>query len=263
MFLTVYGTFSAVSQVLRSIWPRTARTPASQTMPHGFCITAVSQLRSDPWNLISDVDVRIPKMMPTRQTKKRVNLDGSLKMQWGRVDMEIRNLRPWTHDPPAVQVIERQREHSRRIQIGLRPSRPQARSPRSPPRRRSACGQDLAPSSIGDAGLLAALGLDISGRRDTRVGDMTGLVPLAIRQRHRLSTSSATALEYVRLAPYGTAVTGDSRSGSQPADPDAAAPNGDINREERPGRRVARPRRRSSLGSTFGEDVTGDGRRRA
>ena len=76
------------------------------------------------------------------------------------------------------------------------------------------------PATIGDAGLAAALGLDYPGA-EIPTWVKTGLAPLVVNG-YATVDEFATALEYVlgAIQDRGARDT----AGSQPADPDAAAP---------------------------------------
>ena len=205
-------------------------------------------ITADPWNLIADVDVRIEDDA-YRQTKKKVNLDVEFENAVGTIDMEIRI---WTVDSRSttVQVLNAMEILADPDRVVLEP--PSGQEPPVSPAAALRMWAGLGPVTIGDAGLLAALGLDYP---DAVIPTWvkTGLAPLAINNGIAVDEFT-TALEYV-LGAIRDGGTRDA-AGSQPADPDAAAPT--VTSIER-----SDPAEESTsettlvFGVTFSEGVTG------
>ena len=207
-------------------------------------------ITADPWNLIADVDVRIEDDA-YRQTKKRVNLDVEFENAVGTIDMEIRI---WTVDSRSttVQVLNAMEILADPDRVALEPEPPSDQKPPVSPTAALRMWAGLGPVTIGDAGLLAALGLDYP---DAEIPPWvkTGLVPLAINNGIAVDEFT-TALEYV-LGAIRDGGTRDA-AGSQPADPDATAPTVTSIEMSDPAEEST-SETTLAFGVAFSEDVTG------
>ena len=142
-----------------------------------FLYNGGAPVTADPWNLISDVDVRIEDDA-YRQTKKKVNLDVEFENAVGTVDMEIRI---WTVDSRSttVQVLNAMEILADPDRVALEPEPPSGQEPTVSPTAALRMWAGFDSVTIGDAGLLAALGLDYP---DAEIPPWVkaGLVPLTI-----------------------------------------------------------------------------------
>ncbi len=207
-------------------------------------------ITADPWNLIADVDVRIEDDA-YRQTKKRVNLDVEFENAVGTIDMEIRI---WTVDSRSttVQVLNAMEILADPDRVALEPEPPSDQKPPVSPTAALRMWAGLGPVTIGDAGLLAALGLDYPNA-EIPPWVKTGLVPLAINNGIAVDEFT-TALEYV-LGAIRDGGTRDA-AGSQPADPDATAPTVTSIEMSDPAEEST-SETTLAFGVAFSEDVTG------
>ena len=205
---------------------------------------------ADPWNLIADVDVRIEDDA-YRQTKKRVSLDVEFENAVGTIDMEIRI---WTVDSRSttVQVLNAMEILADPDRVVLEPEPPPGQEPPVSPAAALRMWAGSGPATIGDAGLLAALGLDYPDA-EIPAWVKTGLAPLVINNGIAVDEFT-TALEYV-LGAMQDRGTRDAAA-SQPADPDTTAPTvASIERSDPAGETASA--QTLVFAVTFSEDVTG------
>ena len=245
---TVYDFFDIASLAVY-LAPHGSDTRISDNATR-FLYDGGALITTDPWNLIADVDFWIEDDA-YRQTKKKVNLDVEFENAVGTVDMEIRI---WIVDSRSttVQVLNAMEILADPDRVVFEPEPPSGQEPPVSPTAALRMWAGLGPVTIGDAELIAALGLDYP---DAVIPAWVkaGLVPLAINNGIAVDEFT-TALEYV-LGAIRDGGTRDA-AGSQPADPDAAAPT--VTSIER-----SDPAEESTsettlvFGVTFGEDVTG------
>ena len=205
---------------------------------------------ADPWNLIADVDVRIEDDA-YRQTKKRVSLDVEFENAVGTIDMEIRI---WTVDSRSttVQVLNAMEILADPDRVVLEPEPPPGQEPPVSPAAALRMWAGSGPATIGDAGLLAALGLDYPDA-EIPAWVKTGLAPLVINNGIAVDEFT-TALEYV-LGAMQDRGTRDAAA-SWPADPDTTAPTvASIERSDPAGETASA--QTLVFAVTFSEDVTG------
>ena len=216
---TVYSTADIVHfAVNMSQQGADAGPPANYTLIR-FSDGAVSTV--DPGGLIADADVAITRV-PGAAYKYRVQADVEFANVTGLTDMVItsenaRGASTTVHVASAFEVLAPVAAQAAPDVPAPEPDRPPDQEPPVSPAAALRMWAGFGPATMGDAGLLAALGLDYP---DAVIPAWvrTGLVPLAINNGIAVDEFT-TALEYVlgAIRDGGTA-------GSRPADPDAAAP---------------------------------------
>ena len=216
---TVYSTADIVHfAVNMSQQGADAGPPASYTLIR-FSDGAVSTV--DPGGLIADADVAITRV-PGAAYKYRVQADVEFANVTGLTDMVItsenaRGASTTVHVASAFEVLAPAAAQAAPDPPAPEPDRPPDQEPPVSPAAALRMWAGFGPVTMGDAGLLAALGLDYP---DAVIPAWvkTGLAPLAINNGIAVDEFT-TALEYVlgAMRDGGTA-------GSRPADPDAAAP---------------------------------------
>ena len=260
---TVYSTADIVSFAVNMSRQGTdAGPPANYTLVR-FSDGAVSTV--DPGGLIADADVAITRVSGAAY-KYRVQADIEFADVTGLTDMVItsenaRGASTTVHVASAFEVLPPAAAQAEPDAPAPEPEpdmpapEPDAPSYHEPPASPTVAFRMWAgfgPATIGDAGLAAALGLDYPGA-EIPTWVKTGLAPLVVNG-YATVDEFATALEYVLGAIQDRGAR--DAAGSQPADPDAAAPTvASIERSD--------PAEESTsettlvFGVTFGEDVTG------
>ena len=251
---TVYSTADIVRfAVNMSRQGADAGPPANYTLIR-FSDGAVSTV--DPGGLIADADVAITRVSGAAY-KYRVQADVEFADVTGLTDMVItsenaRGASTTVHVASAFEVLPPAAAQAEPDAPAPEPEpdmpapEPDAPSYHEPPASPTAAFRmwaEFGPATIGDAGLAAALGLDYPGA-EIPTWVKTGLAPLVVNG-YATVDEFATALEYVLGAIQDRGAR--DAAGSQPADPDAAAPTvASIERSDPAG--SPRPRRRWSLG---------------
>ena len=207
---TVYDFFDIASLAVY-LAPHGSDTRISDNATQ-FLYNGGALITTDPWNLIADVDVRIEDDA-YRQTKKKVNLDIEFENAVGTIDMEIRI---WIVDSRSttVQVLNAMEILADPDRVVLEP--PSDQEPPVSPTAALRMWTGFGPATIGDAELIAALGLDYPNA-EIPPWVKTGLAPLVVEDRVTIEMFT-TALEHV-LGAIQDRGTKDA-AGSQPADTD-------------------------------------------
>ena len=228
---TVYSTADIVRfAVNMSRQGADAGPPANYTLIR-FSDGAVSTV--DPGGLIADADVAITRVSGAAY-KYRVQADIEFADVTGLTDMVItsenaRGASTTVHVASAFEVLPPAAAQAEPDAPAPEPEpdmpapEPDAPSYHEPPASPTAAFRMWAgfgPATIGDAGLAAALGLDYPGA-EIPTWVKTGLAPLVVNG-YATVDEFATALEYVLGAIQDRGAR--DAAGSQPADPDAAAP---------------------------------------
>ena len=228
---TVYSTADIVRfAVNMSRQGADAGPPANYTLIR-FSDGAVSTV--DPGGLIADADVAITRVSGAAY-KYRVQADVEFADVTGLTDMVItsenaRGASTTVHVASAFEVLPPAAAQAEPDAPAPEPEpdmpapEPDAPSYHEPPASPTAAFRmwaEFGPATIGDAGLAAALGLDYPGA-EIPTWVKTGLAPLVVNG-YATVDEFATALEYVLGAIQDRGAR--DAAGSQPADPDAAAP---------------------------------------
>ena len=256
---TVYSTADIVRFAVNMSRQGTdAGPPANYTLVR-FSDGAVSTV--DPGGLIADADVAITRVSGAAY-KYRVQADVEFAGVTGLTYMVITSenaggASTTVHVASAFEVLppaaaQAEPDAPEPDMPAPEPDAPSYHGPPASPTAAFRMWAGFGPATIGDAGLAAALGLDYP---DAGIPTWvkTGLAPMVV-SGYATVDEFATALEYV-LGAIQDRGAGDT-AGSQPADPDAAAPTvASIERSDPI--EESTPETTLVFGVTFGEDVTG------